>query len=47
MQISKDECDKEFCEKKLYISNERCSKCEFYYLCPYIMRSSDEKVNGS
>lgn len=46
MKISKDECDKDFAEKKLELSDEKCGQCEYLYLCPYMSKAMDEVVNG-
>ena len=46
MKISKDECNKEFAEGKLIMSDEKCKQCEYLYLCPYMLRAMDEIVNG-
>ena len=46
MKISKDKCDKEFAEKNLTVSDEKCKQCEYFYLCPFISRAMDEVVNG-
>lgn len=47
MKISKDECDKEFTEKELVLSDEKCGSCPYLYLCPYIAREMDDVVNGN
>lgn len=39
-------CDKAFADRELYLNEEKCSKCEYYYLCPFIMRSYNEVVDG-
>lgn len=46
MKISKDICDKDFANKTLVLNDEKCSKCEYFYLCPFIMRSYNEVVYG-
>jgi len=48
MKISKEECDKAFAdaELRLTLSREKCKKCEYFYLCPFIMRPYNEVVNG-
>lgn len=46
MKISKDICDKDFANNSLILSEEKCSTCEYFYLCPFIMRNYDEVVNG-
>ena len=46
MKISKDECDKEFAEKKLVLSDEKCKQCEYLYFCPFMSQAVDEVVNG-
>lgn len=46
MKISKDKCDKEFAEKKLTLSDGKCKRCEYLYLCPFISRPMDEVANG-
>ena len=46
MKISKDECDKDFAEKNLILSDEKCDNCEYYGLCPYIARALDDVTNG-
>ena len=46
MKISKDKCDKEFAENKLFMSEEECKQCEYLYLCPYMSQAMDEVVNG-
>ena len=46
MKISKDKCDKDFAEKRLVLSNEKCKQCEYLYLCPFMFRAMNEVVNG-
>lgn len=46
MKISKDECDKEFAEYNLLLCEEKCGKCDYNRVCPYLMRSYNEVVNG-
>lgn len=46
MKISKDECDKDFAEKKLELSEEKCGQCEYLYLCPYMARAMEEVIEG-
>lgn len=46
MKISKDTCDKEFAEKKLELSESKCKECEYFYLCPYILKSYNDVVYG-
>ena len=46
MKISKDECDKDFAERKLELSDEKCNSCPYLYLCPYMARAMDDVVNG-
>lgn len=46
MKISKNKCDKEFAEKKLTLSDEKCKQCEYLYLCPYVYHHMDEVANG-
>ena len=46
MKISKDECDKDFAEKKLELSEEKCGQCEYCYLCPYMARAMNDVVEG-
>jgi radical SAM protein with 4Fe4S-binding SPASM domain len=46
MKISKDECDKEFSDQKLILSDEKCKKCEYLYVCPYMAQAMAEVVYG-
>lgn len=46
MKISKEECDRKFSEKSLLLSNKKCKTCEYYYRCPYIMRSYNDVMYG-
>ena len=46
MKISKKECDIDFAKHKLILTTEKCSKCELFYLCPYIKSSYDDVVYG-
>jgi radical SAM protein with 4Fe4S-binding SPASM domain len=46
MKILKDECDKEFAEKKLELTDEKCNSCQYLYLCPYMAMAMDDVVNG-
>ena len=46
MKISKEECDKEFTEQKLVLSDEKCKQCEYLYLCPFMAQAMEEVVNG-
>lgn len=46
IKFSKDECDKEFSDQKLIMSDEKCNKCEYLYLCPYMAQAMDEVVYG-
>lgn len=46
MKISKDECDKDFANKSLTLSDEKCDKCEYYSWCPYIARALNEVTDG-
>ena len=43
MKISKDECDKDFAERKLELSDEKCGNCEYLQECPFILRDSSLK----
>lgn len=45
MKISKNECDKDFSENKLVLSDEKCRQCEYLYLCPFMFRVMAEVVN--
>lgn len=45
MKISKTECDLEFANHELIPTEEKCSNCELFKLCPYIMRDYDYEVN--
>lgn len=42
MKISKEQCDKEFTEKNLDVSEEKCKQCEYYRVCPFIARSNTD-----
>ncbi len=44
MRISKDECDKEFSERKLILSEEKCKHCKYFYLCPYMYKAISDVV---
>ncbi len=46
MKISKDECDREFSNQELILSDEKCKQCEYLYLCPYMSQAMAEVVNG-
>ena len=46
MKISKNECDKDFANKSLILSDEKCEKCEYYAWCPFIKRSLNEVTDG-
>lgn len=46
MKTTKDECDKDYAEKKLELSDEKCKACEFYYKCKYIFWSYEDVVYG-
>ena len=46
MKISKTECDKDFSEKKLELSDEKCVICEYYHCCPFIFRSYEDVIHG-
>jgi radical SAM protein with 4Fe4S-binding SPASM domain len=46
MKISKDECDKDFSEKKLELSDEKCNSCQYLYWCPYMAMAMYDIVNG-
>ena len=46
MKISKTECDKDFAEKKLELSDEKCVTCEYYHRCPFIFRSYEDVIYG-
>lgn len=46
MKISRDECNKDFSEGKLVMSDGKCRKCEYLYLCPFMARAMDEVVYG-
>lgn len=47
MKISKTECDIEFAERKLELSEEKCGSCQYKYLCPFMAREMDDVVNGN
>ena len=47
MKITKTECDKDFVEGKLELSDEKCRQCKYFYLCPYMAREMDDVVNGN
>lgn len=36
MKISKDECDKDFVEYNLFLCEEKCGKCDYNRVCPYL-----------
>lgn len=46
MKISKTECDKDFVEKKLELSDEKCVVCEYYNSCPFIFITYEDVVYG-
>ena len=46
MKISKDECDKDFAERKLEMSDEKCGQCEYLYVCPFMSQEMNDIVNG-
>ena len=46
MKISKDECDKDFADRTLELSDAKCKNCEYYYLCPYIFQSYEDVIYG-
>lgn len=46
MKISKDECDKDFAEKKLILSDGKCKQCGYFYLCPFVSRAMTDVEDG-
>ena len=46
MKFLKDECSKDFADKKLILSEEKCKECEYFYLCPFMCQAMNEIVNG-
>ena len=46
MKNSKEECDKDFAEKTLILSDEKCKKCEHLYHCPFMSRAMAEIMYG-
>lgn len=46
MKITRDECDKDFAERKLEMSENKCGACQYKYLCPFLAREMDDVVNG-
>ena len=46
MKISRDECDRDFAEQKLEMSENKCGSCQYKYLCPFLAREMDDVVNG-
>ena len=46
MKIFREECGKEFDERKLVLSDEKCRGCEYLYLCPFMAQAMDEVVYG-
>lgn len=46
VKISKDECNKDFSEHKLILSEEKCKPCKYFYVCPFISRAMAEVVYG-
>lgn len=35
--MTKEECDKEYQEGKLIMSDDKCKECEHYYSCVYML----------
>ena len=44
--MCKDECKEEYNNKSLYMTEEKCDKCEYYYKCPYMMMAWNDVVYG-
>lgn len=47
MRVTKDECDKDFAEKKLETSDDKCKNCEHYHHCPFLSREHENIIYGA
>lgn len=44
--MTKEECDKEFKEGKLIMSDDKCKECKCFYSCVYILLAMRDVVDG-
>ena len=44
--MEKEKCMKDFEDKKLKMSDEKCRKCPFKYSCVYIVMNMHGVING-
>lgn len=44
--MTKQECDKEYEEGKLHMSDDKCKECEYLYSCVYMMMEMNDIVYG-
>lgn len=46
-RCTKEECDKDYSEKNLEMSDEKCSSCEYFNTCRYQLIALNEIVYGT
>ena len=46
IHMTKEECDKDFSEGKLIMSDDKCKECEHYYSCIYMLMAWNDVVYG-
>ena len=46
MHEEKEECQRDYEQKRLVMSNEKCKNCDCYYKCCFVAWEMDSIVNG-
>lgn len=42
----KPECTKDYEQKQLIMSDNKCKQCEYYYTCRFMMMEMEAVING-
>jgi len=45
--MTKQECDEEYKEGKLIMSDDKCKECEHYYSCVYVLLKGIDDEQGT
>lgn len=44
--MTKEECKIEYENKNLFLSEEKCKQCDYYFTCIYMKMAMNENVYG-